>query len=392
MKQRNFNFLPDYEQAKALLQQLAEQSAPDPARLVDRPLMLYGAGNLGRMAKNYFDRINIDVVAVIDRGAENYQDDSFWEGVPVLHPDEISIEQKQQVLLAICIANICYSTVESELSKNGWHDIAHFYDISEAYRDRHPLSNGWFCAQLSRNDCVEIDRVIQCWHDDLSRAHHLQFIVWRHLRQDWLFSDAPMTIDNRYLIPEVKSVLNKHEHFVDMGAHFGDAAWALLTAVDFKFSSLSVFEPDNINRANLQNRFVKLVESDKKKIHVDHRALGEKAAIQAFFDGAGYASQLSNLGNETVNVIPFDSLGMQVSFIKLHLEGAELAALQGARHTLIEQRPIVVTTSYHNQLGLAKMAIWIMDTLRDYRFFYRLHSGCGTGAVIYAIPEERYSK
>lgn len=392
MKQRVFNYLPDYQCAKELLGQLSGQSVADPCRLVDRPLMLYGAGNLGRMAKNYFDRINIDIVAVVDRGAENYQDDSFWKGIPVLHPDDLSIEQKQQVLLAICIANISYSTVESELTEKGWQDIAHFYDISEAYRDFHPLSNGWFCKQLSQNECVEIDRVLQCWHDDLSRAHHLQFIAWRHLRQDWLFSDAVITIDNRYLIPEVKSVLHKHEHFVDMGAHFGDASWALLTAVDFKFSSLSLFEPDKSNRACLQSRFAKLSEAVKNKVHIDHYALAEKTAIQAFFAGAGYASQLSSLGNETVNVIPFDSLGMQVSFMKLHLEGGELEALQGARQALIQQRPIVVTTSYHNQLGLAKMAVWLMDTLSDYRFFYRLHSGCGTGAVIYAIPEERYFK
>jgi hypothetical protein len=30
-----------------------------------------------------------------------------------------------------------------------------------------------------------------------------------------------------------------------------------------------------------------------------------------------------------------------------------------------------------------------METLPDYRFLFRIHSWCGTGAVIYAIPDER---
>ena len=242
MIQKRFNALPDAEEAKILLQGLSEQSSPDPCRLVDRPLVLYGAGNLGRMAKSYFERINIKVEAVVDQGAENYQDDCFWTGIPVIHPDSFDEEQKQQVLLAVCIANISYATLERDLCEKGWQAIAHFYDIAEAYREQHPLSNGWFCVHLSSTDCAEIAEVIQGWHDDLSRAYHLQFIAWRHLRQEWLFFSAAMMLDNRYLIPEVSSVLDENEFFVDAGGHQGETSCLLLEAVNFKFSGLLVFK------------------------------------------------------------------------------------------------------------------------------------------------------
>jgi len=49
----------------------------------------------------------------------------------------------------------------------------------------------------------------------------------------------------------------------------------------------------------------------------------------------------------------------------------------------------VLATVYHNEDGIWKTAHWLMDTLPDYRFLFRAHSWCGTGAVIYAIPEER---
>jgi hypothetical protein len=92
-----------------------------------------------------------------------------------------------------------------------------------------------------------------------------------------------------------------------------------------------------------------------------------------------------------VETRPLDALGLSPTFLKLHLEGAELLALKGARETLLSCRPIVAATVYHNADGLWKTPLWMMQTLPDYRFFFRAHSWCGTGAVVYAIPSERAS-
>ena len=63
-------------------------------------------------------------------------------------------------------------------------------------------------------------------------------------------------------------------------------------------------------------------------------------------------------------------------------------ALKGAQQTLLDCRPIVAATVYHNDDGIWRTADWLMKTLADYRFLFRNHSWCGTGAVIYAIPRE----
>jgi hypothetical protein len=90
-----------------------------------------------------------------------------------------------------------------------------------------------------------------------------------------------------------------------------------------------------------------------------------------------------------VTVRSLDALGLAPTFVKLHLEGAELAALKGARETLLACRPMIAATVYHNDDGIWKTALWLMETLPGYRFLFRIHSWCGTGAVIYAIPQER---
>ena len=66
--------------------------------------------------------------------------------------------------------------------------------------------------------------------------------------------------------------------------------------------------------------------------------------------------------------------------------------MRGARQTLIDCRPIVAATVYHNDDGIWRTALWLMETLPRYRFLFRLHSWCGTGAVIYAIPYERIGR
>ena len=73
----------------------------------------------------------------------------------------------------------------------------------------------------------------------------------------------------------------------------------------------------------------------------------------------------------------------------MHLEGGELDALKGGWSTLREHRPILAATVYHNDDGIWKTPLWMMENLEDYRFLFRIHSWCGTGAVLYAIPAER---
>jgi ABC-type branched-subunit amino acid transport system ATPase component len=52
-------------------------------------------------------------------------------------------------------------------------------------------------------------------------------------------------------------------------------------------------------------------------------------------------------------------------------------------------RPVIAATVYHNADGIWKTPLWLMENLRDYRILFRTHSWCGTGAVVYAIPDEK---
>jgi hypothetical protein len=77
------------------------------------------------------------------------------------------------------------------------------------------------------------------------------------------------------------------------------------------------------------------------------------------------------------------------TFIKMDIEGAEAAALTGARRVVREARPILAVAAYHRQADLWELPLLVHDMGPDYRMFLRPHAGEGFDTVLYAAPPER---
>jgi len=291
----------------------------------------------------------------------------------------------KDVCVAVSVVTAPYVPIEIDLLNRGYKAVIPFYDLTEHYRDRHPLANGWYANHFNLADRQAIRHVIHNLADVTSVGHYLAFLAWRRLREEWSFALAPMPSCPRFFIPEVTSVLHKNEVFVDGGAHFGGVSLEFMKQTKGTFKTIFAIEPDPKNREMFE---ITIGHNDKVKMY--SCALAEHQGIANFHGGLGYASQLATTGHQYVITYPLDALNLKPTFVKLHLEGGELAALKGARHTLLAHRPILATTVYHNADGLWKTAMYLMEHLADYRFLFRAHNWCATGAVIYAIPNERY--
>ena len=324
---------------------------------------------------------------VIDRNAEFLAQDGNWSGIQLLTPYEAAKTAKR-IRVAVSVVTAPYLPIERSLSDLGFADIVPFYDLAESYRRQHPLSNGWFASPLSPEHQAMTGEVLASWHDDVSRAHHLQFIAWRRLREEWTFDLAAVNSSSRFFVAEIVDVLREDEVLLDAGAHHGIVINAFLNHTNGRFRGIAAIEPDASNRARLDENIQRAVPGDRR-VTVYDCALSVEDGEAIFHSDLDYASQLSQTGRTRVTTRRLDTLGLSPTFVKLHIEGAELAALKGARQTLTTCRPIVAATVYHNDDGIWKTAQWLMETLPDYRFLFRNHSWCGTGSVIYAIPEER---
>ena len=384
---RHLPGVPDAASAQALLNEIAAPKANLSPVVTDAPIALYGAGNLGRMAREFLDVVGRKFALVIDRNIAGLRNDPYWWGHEVMAPDAVPDEVKLSHVVLVTVATAAYAPVEAALREAGFAHVVPFYDFAEGFRNVHPLSNGWFAGAFSELDMRMTQRALDGFGDDVSRAHHLQFLAWRRLRQEWTFEGAPVRGNDRFFIPEVMDILGTDEVLIDAGAHHGSVIETFAERMNGSFRRVVAVEPDAGNRERLR-AFVETSLLGDKRIAIFDCALGSAPGEARFHSGLGYASRISSTGKDAVRIEMLDALG-PASFLKLHLEGAELEALKGARELLRRDRPIVAATVYHNDDGIWRTALWLMETLRNYRFLFRLHSWCGTGAVVYAIPEER---
>jgi FkbM family methyltransferase len=390
-KAKQLNLLPytsvalkSSKMAGELLENLLSADCELQPKKISKPIILYGAGNLGKLAKDFFEYLNLPFLYVVDKNANNYKTDGFWRKTKIIHPDDVEETDKKSCLLIICIATTPLMALRDDLKNSGWNDIAFFYDISEAYSERHPLSNGWFLGKLNENDKKSIREVFSFLADDVSRAHYVQFLAWRKLRTELLFNDSEINKDSRFFIPEIIEVLRPDEVFVDGGAHQGLVAKKFIKITADKYSEIYAIEPDNNSLEILQAQL-----KDAHDIKIIKSALSDKNGEEKFYQGFDFVSKLNKNGQTLKKTAALDSLKIQATFIKIHLEGGELKALQGAAATIKECRPIIAVTLYHNSDGIWKIPLFLIRNAVKYKYYLRLHSWAGTGAVFYAIPAER---
>ncbi|WEZ84531.1 FkbM family methyltransferase [Rhizobium sp. 32-5/1] len=381
--------LPNATQAIALLDAINEGACLFAPEMPRQPLVLYGAGNMGRLARDHLRLVGLDFTMVVDRQADTLSADPAWQGIVLSKQEDVPASVKADSLLAVSIATSAYAPLEADLLADGWQNVVPFYDLAESFRDRHPLSNGWFAGPLGAISLAHTKDVLESWDDDVSRAHHLQFIAWRRLRQEWTFEPAPVANCVRFFIPEIVSILRKDEVFLDAGAHHGSVVDAFIKQTDGAFSQVFAIEPDADSRRHLERMVHTLPANIADRISISGAALDAAPRTRRFHSGLGYASQLAETGQDTIQTTTIDALKLAPSFIKLHLEGGEYDALRGAMQSIHQHRPIVAVTTYHNDDGLWKTPLFMMEHFENYRFRMRLHSWCGTGAVVYAIPQER---
>ncbi|CAN7160847.1 FkbM family methyltransferase [Rhizobium sp. LjRoot254] len=384
---RHFAAPPSAGEALALLDEIAASRPDFPTVPTDMPLALYGAGNLGQMAREFLAEVGRDFDFVIDRNADALSENPLWRDKPVYAPDAVPAHLKQSHLVLVTVVTAPYVPLEAMLDDLGFAHVAPFYDFAENFRAVHSLSNGWYAPPLSDADHRNAARVLSGFADDASRAHHLQFLAWRQLRQEWIFDGTVVANHNRFFIPEVLHALEPDPVFFDGGAHHGSVSLAL-DGLRPDWRQIIAVEPDAANRAVLEKTFNDHWRDDRRtRIICD--ALGAEPGEARFHSGLGYASQISPIGQDTVTLATLDTLEIEPTFVKLHLEGGELDALKGGLETFRHARPIIAATVYHNADGIWKTPLWLMENLEAYRILFRTHSWCGTGAVVYAIPNEK---
>lgn len=352
---------------------------------LDKPLIIYGAGQLGKLAKQYFRDIERGYQCIVDSDPSVYKDDPSWRHDIIWRVEELSHTEKEESIFVVCITTASYNKIKENLESQGCKNIIAFYTLTQALSpDFLLLANGWLVSNVEETKTFL--KIQRSFSDKISQEHYDQFRIWHEYNLEKLSDDAPVTCNDRFFIPEITNILHDHEVFIDGGAYDGCVTFKFLNIVKSKFSEIYMFEPDKVNIKVLRDNIYLL---NNRNIYILNRALGEKNLNIGFSHGHGFYSKVDRKSKDFVSMNTIDSFNIRPTFIKYHLEGYELNAIKGSIEKIKKYRPIIAVTTYHTAEGLLELPLYLIDNLKDYKFLWRNHNYQGQGAVMYCIPNER---
>lgn len=315
------------------------------------------------------------------------------EGLRVLHPDAIGDSEVENAFHVHALmhhyAPSC--AVTEWAAARGFSGLLFPADL---YRiPGFKFQNYWLAAPV--DTMAKID-LVEAFHDALgdeeSRVLLRDLVLYRLTTDPRLH---PKVMYAEAYSPDFLPIFDTPITFVDGGAYTGDSLEALLRR-GVKVEDWIAFEPDAENMIVLRetaNRYKDRVGS----CTLIQSGLADHAGRMAFSDGEGEASHMISSPDRAtmvthVDIVRADDFITEKPglYIKLDIEGAEMAALQGMPK-LLSSKPILAVSIYHKPFDLWEIPLYLMRCCSGSEFRMRQHGHHGFDTVLYMFPKKRGS-
>ena len=347
--------------------------------LKGKPILLYGAGGFGVEMLRHLRRAGFPPAAFLDRRAAELV---YVEGLPVSTAEQATFDRRDcTVLLCVVMDKEERRQVLSYLSGLGYANVIEAQslrcllvqpddrteaDISEYYRQR----------------SESIQRAEDLLGDNYSREVY-RSSVYAHATGDYSRCaqwESPMA--EQYFPADIP-MGKGYRRFLDCGGYTGDTVEQVLERVG-TIDACAVFEPDSANYARMVERLAGLNGRIGQR-WLFPCAVADRAGIRAFSQGTG-SGTLSAQGDAVVQTVALDQAvpDFHPTYLKMDIEGAEPAALLGAKEIIVRDKPDLAVCVYH-----AVNHIWDIPLLLDswdigYQFYLRSYNACTMETVLYA--------
>lgn len=357
-----------------------------------RPLVLFGAGNLGRMTVAGLRKLGIEPLAFAD------SDERLWgtslAGLPVLSPAEAARRHGASATFVVTIrggwARDRMRDRVAQLEGLGCRRVALFGTLFW----KHPeVFLPHYAIDLPHRVLEEASRVRRAFELLADAPSRGEFLAQLRLRLLHDFSTLPPPDPGEIYFPEDLVVPRDDEALVDCGAFDGDTLRRFLALRSGRFGRFDAFEPDPRNFLRLEAWQRSLDPSVGRRIRLHRCAVGSERGT-APFNASGTEASFVGTGDVAVDVETLDEVLADAppTYVKMDTEGSELRAIEGGRAVLAGSRPVLAVSAYHVQDHLWNVPIALSETVPESRLFLRPHLHEGWDLVCYAVPRERLAR
>jgi FkbM family methyltransferase len=353
-------------------------------------LILYGAGNLGRIVLRGLRKNNLDAIGFAD--ANSTLCGQKIEGVPVFQPEDAVRKYGGSATFVVCVwhpdLRSGVQNIMDQLAAMGAARVLPFVYLFWKHADSFLPHYFWELPSKYLTQQTAIRRAFESFDEEASRV---QFIADLELRTRGLFRGRPLPRTDKQYFPSELFRLSPDECFVDCGAYDGDTIKEFKIESNARFRRVVAFEADPDNFSRLSD-YLAMQPDLRARVIIHQAAVGHTAGTLRFAATAGANAAVSESGATVVSCVGLDEVlrDEAPSMIKMDIEGSELDALKGATRVIASHKPLLAVCLYHRPEHLWEIPIWLRNAEPEAGLYVRSHALDGFDSVCYAVPPSRF--
>ena len=356
--------------------------------------LIYGAGHFGECFYRILVKQKLQVNGWIDQRLVS----QMKYNLPIF--DEHTADRNMTVIVAVTpLVNSNRGQIKERLQGLGYNNVLGFFEAArefpEVFKEYAQLEHLWM--RTSHHDMLNLPSIK--WlrarlGDDKSKNILDKLCAFR----------ASLSIDDypepdrkiEYFPDDIPFNFQSPIRFIDCGAYTGDTVEAFVELHKKNIITLehiSSFEPDTNNYQTLTNTQNRL-KKNNPEISFQAFPSGVWKCVDLLNFNQGQTSSSNIIQSEVINdssvsVVDLDSTcqAMDINYIKMDIEGAELAALEGAKSLIQTQQPVLAICVYHKPKDLWELPQFIDQLQPNYDMYLRVHEHLGLSTVLYCIPK-----
>ncbi len=319
----------------------------------EKPIVLYGMGDGAEKVISALNIYGIKVSGVF--ASDGFVRQKTFMGFTVTDY-KTAKEKFGDMVVLVCFGTALFQVLEN-IKRIKAENILFAPDV--------PVYGGpVFDSAFADKNKEKIETVFDCLADELSRKCYKNIIEYKQTGNIDLLFDCQSEKDELYNLLN----LGDNETYFDLGAYRGDTVFEFTKRVkDYK--KIIAVEPDlkTFNK-------LKAATADIKNLCAVNSAVSDFCGRVAF---SGKSSRGSSIGKgEDIPCTDIDTLIKDgCTYIKMDIEGAELAAIEGARQTITGYRPKLRIAAYHRSEDIFEIPIKVLSICKDYKVYIR-HLPC----------------
>jgi FkbM family methyltransferase len=343
---------------------------------------LFGAGYMGLTAAELLSGSpwNVHVTCFCDNDPAKWG--QSMGGLPCVSPAEIQDDPAKTVVL---VTSRHYEAIQRQLAPFGFASVFCFANIT-ALQHGERLSAEVTRPEGSAAFADKVRRLQSVLTDEHSRR------VADTLVRNWFLyppegeSYAAIETPHQYF-PEDLIRLDREEAFVDVGAFDGETTLEFFRRTHGLFSVVHVFELDRENCRRTEQNLRQGMSQAMGRVVLHPVGLADRTGEVRYSTRLSQSAMASD-GDAVGQIVRLDDAlgGRPATFIKMDIEGAERAAIEGAVETLRLWQPKLAVCTYHAPEDLLEIPVRLHELLPAHRIYLRHHTPVDYETVCYAVP------